>query len=141
VLVSVGGDIAIAGPAPDRGWPVLVTEDHAAPLGGHGQVVWLTGGGLATSSITVRRWRRGSAELHHIVDPATGLPAEGPWRTASVGAATCVDANTAATAAIVLGDRAAAWLAERRLPARLVGREGRVVTVAGWPEPVQEASR
>jgi ApbE family len=37
--------------------------------------------------------------VHHIVDPATGLPADGPWRTVSVAAATCADANAAATAA------------------------------------------
>jgi thiamine biosynthesis lipoprotein len=134
VLVSLGGDIAMAGGAPEGGWPVLVAEDHAAPLDGPGQVVWLTGGALATSSITVRRWRRGGADLHHIVDPATGLPAAGRWRTATVGAGTCVDANTAATAAIVRGERAVGWLAERRLPARLVGRDGQVVRVAGWPE-------
>jgi thiamine biosynthesis lipoprotein len=134
VLVSLGGDIAMAGAAPEGGWPILVAEDHAAPLDGPGPVVRLSAGGLATSSTTVRRWRRGGADLHHIVDPATGLPAAGRWRTASVGAATCVDANAAATAAIVWGERAVAWLAEHRLPARLVATDGAVVRVAGWPE-------
>jgi len=134
VLVSLGGDIAMAGSAPGGGWPVLVAEDHAAPLDGPGQVVRLSGGGLATSSTTVRRWRRGDADLHHIVDPATGLPAAGRWRTASVGAATCVDANAAATAAIVWGEPAVGWLAQHRLPARLVATDGAVVRVAGWPE-------
>jgi FAD:protein FMN transferase len=133
VLVSLGGDIAMAGPAPAGGWPVLVAEDHAAPVDGPGQVVWLSGGGLATSSTTVRRWRRGGADLHHILDPRTGLPADGCWRTATVGAATCADANAAATAAIVMGDGAASWLERHRLPARLVERDGRVVGVAGWP--------
>jgi FAD:protein FMN transferase len=134
VLVSLGGDIAMVGPAPEGGWPVLVAEDHAAPLDGPGQVVRLTRGGLATSTTTVRRWRRGGADLHHIVDPATGLPAAGRWRTASVGAATCVDANAAATAAIVWGEPAAGWLTERRLPGRLVAVDGAVVGLAGWPE-------
>ena len=134
VLVSLGGDIAMAGAAPEGGWPVLVAEDHRAPVDGPGPVVRLSGGGLATSSTTVRRWRRGGADLHHIVDPATGLPAAGRWRTASVGAATCVDANAAATAAIVWGERAVDWLTEHRLPARLVANDGAVVRVAGWPE-------
>jgi thiamine biosynthesis lipoprotein len=44
-----------------------------------------------------------------------------------------VDANTASTAAIVRGERAADWLARLGLPARLVGPDGAVVTVAGWP--------
>ncbi|HYW26882.1 MAG TPA: FAD:protein FMN transferase [Terriglobales bacterium] len=134
VLVSLGGDIAMAGPPPEDGWRVLVAEDHAAPLDGPGQVIRLAGGALATSSTTVRRWRRGDTDVHHIVDPATGMPAAGRWRTATVGAATCVDANAAATASIVWGDRAADWLRKYRLPTRLVAQDGSVVLVAGWPE-------
>ena len=96
-------------------------------------MVSLTGGGLATSSTTVRRWERGPVALHHIVDPATGLPAASCWRTVSVAAATCVDANAAATASIVWGERAPEWLDRHRLPARLVGVDGRVGRVSGWP--------
>jgi thiamine biosynthesis lipoprotein len=71
--------------------------------------------------------------VHHIVDPATGdIPAV-VWRTVSVTAATCVDANTASTAAVVMGEAAPAWLAERGLPARLVRSDGGVVTTCGWP--------
>jgi len=55
------------------------------------------------------------------------------WRAASVAAATCVDANTASTAAILRGEPAAAWLAGLGLPARLVRHDGAAVTVAGWP--------
>jgi thiamine biosynthesis lipoprotein len=44
-----------------------------------------------------------------------------------------VDANTASTAAIVLGAAAPDWLRHRRLPARLVGVGGDVVTTPGWP--------
>jgi thiamine biosynthesis lipoprotein len=95
--------------------------------------VHLTGGGLATSSTTVRRWRRGNVDLHHIVDPRTGLPARTCWRTVTVGAGSCVDANAAATAAIVWGEPAPGWLAGRGLPARLVRACGSVVTVGGWP--------
>jgi thiamine biosynthesis lipoprotein len=133
VLVSLGGDLAISGPAPEGGWPVLVADDHEAPPDAPGQTVFLTAGALATSSTTVRRWRRGDRVLHHILDPTTGLPAHERWRTVSVGAATCVDANGAATAAIVWGDRALPWLTSQGLPARLVGPDGAVVTVAGWP--------
>jgi thiamine biosynthesis lipoprotein len=133
VLVSVGGDIAVAGTAPDGGWPVLVAEDHAAPVDGPGDRVGLHRGALATSTFTVRRWQRGGVTQHHIVDPRTGRPAEGPWRTASVIAATCVDANTAATAALILGVEAPSWLEERRLPARLVDQQGTIHRLTGWP--------
>jgi thiamine biosynthesis lipoprotein len=134
VLVSLGGDIALGGPAPAAGWAVHVAEDHRAGPDAPGQTIALRSGGLATSSTTVRRWGPGA---HHIIDPATGLPAGGCWRTASVAAGSCVDANIASTAAIVRGASAAAWLAEWRMPARLVGRDGAVLAVAGWPrEPV-----
>jgi thiamine biosynthesis lipoprotein len=88
---------------------------------------------VATSSTTVRRWRRGAVELHHIIDPSTGLPAAGPWRTVSVVASNCVDANIAATAAIVRGAAAVAWLEGAGLPARLVDRGGAITRAGGWP--------
>ncbi len=140
VLVGLGGDLSVAGAPPAGGWSVLVTDDHAAPPDAEGQVVTLSGGGLATSSTTVRRWTRGGVALHHIVDPGTGLPAAGRWRTVSVAAGSCVDANAAATASIVRGERAVEWLNRRRLPARLVGTDGTVVTVAGWPAPDGDAA-
>jgi len=134
VLVSLGGDIAVAGPAPEGGWQVLVTDDHDAELDAAGQIVGISTGGLATSSITVRRWVRDGTRLHHIVDPRTGLPAETQLRTVSVAAGTCVAANAATTAAIILGDAARAWLEDRGLPARLVTGDGCVTHVGGWPE-------
>jgi FAD:protein FMN transferase len=133
VLVSLGGDIAVAGPPPEGGWPILVADDHRARLDGAGPVVAITSGGLATSSTHIRRWRVGKAEFHHIVDPRSGRPVEKIWRTATVAAASCIDANTACTAAIVLGRDAPDWLDARRLPARLVEAGGSVVTVGAWP--------
>ena len=133
ILVSLGGDIAIAGPAPLGGWPVRIADDHRASLDGPGPVVSLESGGLATSSVTVRRWRAGEHDLHHILDPHTGRPARSCWRTVSVAAASCVDANIASTAALLLGEAAPMWLAERRLPARLVAISGEVVCMGGWP--------
>ena len=133
VLVSLGGDIAVAGPAPDGGWQIHVTDDHRSGPDAPGQTVAIPSGGLATSSTTTRRWRQGDAVMHHILDPATGAPALGPWRTVSVVAGTCVEANTASTAAIVIGGQAADWLTTRNLPARLVAHDGDVLRVGGWP--------
>lgn len=136
VLVSLGGDIAVAGAPPDGGWPVLIADDHHARLDGPGPVVAIASGGLATSSTEVRRWRAGEIEVHHIVDPRTGMPVERVWRTTTVAAASCVDANIASTAAVVLGRDAPTWLEARRLPARLVEPGGRVVTVGAWPSEI-----
>ncbi|MEA2371586.1 MAG: FAD:protein transferase [Solirubrobacteraceae bacterium] len=156
VLVSLGGDIATAGRAPDAGWLVHVTDDHRSPPTGDpapaqapapgaarapapapapapGQTIAISSGGLATSSTTVRRWNHAGRTMHHILDPRDGRPVDRAWRTASVAAASCLDANIASTAAIVIGSAAAAWLAERSLPARLVGHDGCVETVGAWP--------
>jgi thiamine biosynthesis lipoprotein len=133
VIVSIGGDLATAGAAPEGGWPVRVCDDHAGPPDQPGQTIAVRSGGLATSSTTVRRWRRGGTELHHILDPATGAPARERWRTVSVAAASCVDANIAGTTAIIRGDGAREWLEAAGLPARLVGADGDVTRIAGWP--------
>ena len=132
VLVSLGGDIAMAGPSPSGGWCVRVTDDHAADLDAAGANILVGAGGLATSSTTVRCWTRGTRELHHIIDPATGCSTDTCWRTVSVAAADCVDANTASTAAIVRGEAAAGWLASLDMPARLVRHDGTVKHVGGW---------
>jgi FAD:protein FMN transferase len=136
-LVAIGGDVALACACPPGGWLVRVTDDHRAPLDAPGQTIRLSCGGLATSSVAVRRWRHAGAEMHHIIDPRTGLPACSPLRTVSVVAGTCAEANIAATAALVRGAGAPQWLAERRLPARLVTHRGEVVHVAGWPDEGQ----
>jgi FAD:protein FMN transferase len=133
VLVSIGGDIAVAGAGPEDGWPVRVTDDHAAPPEAPGQTVTLRSGGLATSGTSVRRWVRGGTELHHLIDPTTGQPAVGRWRTVTVAAGSCVDANIASTAAMIRGETAVDWLTGAGLPARLVSTDGEVTAVGGWP--------
>ncbi|HEY8047042.1 MAG TPA: FAD:protein FMN transferase [Streptosporangiaceae bacterium] len=136
VLVGLGGDIAVAGPPPEGGWRIRVQDVTGRPEDpppGPAAVVAIQEGGLATSSTTARRWRRGGDVLHHILDPRTGLPAPVYWRTVSVAAATCVDANTASTAAIIRGRKALDWLSNLGLPARLVDVAGTVRTVGGWP--------
>jgi FAD:protein FMN transferase len=134
VLVSFGGDLAVAGPAPESGWRVRVTDDHRAGVAAPGQWVSLRSGGLATSSVAVRRWRTPSGVAHHVVDPATARSVDGVWRTASAAAASCLDANIASTAALVRGRRAADWLSRLRLPSRLVGVDGTVAHLCGWPD-------
>jgi len=134
VLVSLGGDVAVGGSTPSDGWQIRVTDDHTAPASVPGQTVTITAGGLATSSTTVRTWTVGGRQVHHIIDPATGEPARSCWRTVSVAAGTCIDANTASTAAIIRGGAALDWLRALGLPARLVRQDGTAETVAGWPE-------
>ena len=133
VLVSVGGDIATCGVPPTAGWPIRVTDDHRSGPGAEGQTVWIRSGGLATSSTAVRRWSHRGHTMHHILNPRTGMPVQSAWRTVSVAAASCADANIATTAAIVRGESASAWLSALGLPARMVDAAGEVTTVGEWP--------
>jgi thiamine biosynthesis lipoprotein len=133
VLVSLGGDIATAGPAPAGGWRIHVTDDHRSDVTAPGQTVSISSGGLATSSTTVRRWSHEGRTMHHILDPATGSPANTCWRTVSVAAESCAHANIACTASLVRGRSALDWLAELELPARLQEQNGSVTTIGRWP--------
>jgi thiamine biosynthesis lipoprotein len=139
VLVGIGGDVAVAGPAPAGGWRVAVGENHRTAEQG-GAVVTIVRGALATSSTAVRRWRTASGMQHHIIDPRTGSNPDPVWRTVSAVAGSAVDANAASTAAIVLGVPAIQWLDARQVPARLVGESGRIDYLGGWPTDAAAAA-
>ena len=137
VLVSLGGDVSVHG-APAEGFVVGVADvcgDPDAPT-----AVSVRSGGLATSGVSNRHWTIGGNAVHHLVDPSTGLPVDPCWRTVTVAAGSCVDANTASTASMVMGVDAPAWLTSLHLPARLVRTDGTVVAVAGWPEDTHPRS-
>jgi thiamine biosynthesis lipoprotein len=130
VMVELGGDIATAGPAPQGGWQILVQDTPDDPVC---RIGLAAGSAIATSSTVRRTWRRGGVPIHHVLDPRTAAPAEPVWRSATVAAPTCVEANTASTAALVLGRDAATWLSVRGFTARLVDQRHRVVRVGAWP--------
>jgi thiamine biosynthesis lipoprotein len=134
-VVSVGGDLAVSR-ADGTCWPVVVSERP----GGPGVVVHLEEGGLATSSTRIRRWARAGTSYHHLLDPRTGTPARVVWSTASCLGAGAVGANTASTAAIVLGEAAPAWLEEHEVTARLVTPQGDVRRTGGWPADAESAA-
>lgn len=133
VLLSLGGDIATCGPAPRDGWLVRVTDDHR-DTSTAGQTIVVASGGLATSSLVARRWYHDGRPVHHVLDPRSGRPVDPVWRTVSVAAASCAEANIASTAALVLGAGAPAWLAAHHLPARLTAVDGETRVQSGWPE-------
>jgi thiamine biosynthesis lipoprotein len=101
--------------------------------GDPGQTVAVHSGGVATSGTTTRTWRRGDRTVHHIVVPETGDTAPVHWQTASAVAASCVDANTLTTAAIVRGAQALPFLSGTGCPMRLIDTDGTVTLVGGWP--------
>ncbi|WP_213814102.1 FAD:protein FMN transferase [Glaciihabitans sp. dw_435] len=130
-LVSLGGDIATAGPEPDGGWHVLAQDAVGDPAC---MIRLSPGWAIATSSTQKRTWSRGGEPQHHILNPRTGRPADAVWRSVTVVATTCLRANTLATASIVRGHTAMAWLGAQGVSARLVDWRGRIVALGDWPE-------
>jgi len=122
--VSAGGDVAALD-------PVVV----GLPGGG---TVALHGGGLATSSVAKRRWLAAGVPQNHLIDPRTGRPTDGPWRDVSVAASSCLIADVAAKAALLLGAAGPAWLDERRLAGRFVAHDGAVTLNETWSARVPE---
>ncbi len=125
-LVEIGGDVAVAGEHP---WTVRVAERE----GEAGELVTLHAGALTTSSTTARRWQAPEGARHHLLDPRTSRPALGPWRTVSCWHDDAVVADAWSAAAIVAGEGADVLLRTHGVPARLVHRDGFVVTTPGWP--------
>ncbi|MEO9139451.1 MAG: FAD:protein FMN transferase [Jatrophihabitans sp.] len=130
VLVSIGGDIATAGPGPEGGWRILVSDGAGEP---ESSIALPAGSAVASSSTIRRRWAHHGQQMHHILDPRTGRPAEPVWRTVTVASSSCVHANTLSTAAIVRGVAARTWLGAQHVPARLVAQDGTVSVLGGWP--------
>lgn len=127
-----------AGPPPAGGWVVRATDDNRGGITATRQTVVMGAPGLATSSITVRHRRRGGQKMHHLIDPRTGLRANGLWRTVSVADAPCLEANALARATLGAGAPGRELLEESGAAARLVTRDGRRLRVGGWPRAGDE---
>ena len=122
--VAAGGDLATS-------VPVQV----ALP---GGDTVTVHGGGLATSSTGVRTWLRDGERQHHLIDPGTGRPSRSPWRDVTVAAGTCLAADVAAKAALLLGAAGPEWLDRRGLAGRFVDAHGNVGINESWRAAVPE---
>jgi thiamine biosynthesis lipoprotein len=133
VLVSLGGDVAVAGPPPEGGWAIGIAVDSSTPVDRVDQVVAIHGGGLASSSTAVRTWNSGARRVHHIIDPASGDCVAPYWTLVSATGESCVAANAVSTAAIVWGDGALRQLAPFDQAVRMVRHDGRVFSLNGWP--------
>jgi thiamine biosynthesis lipoprotein len=129
VLVSLGGDLRAAGPDPDEPWTVLVRDRVGEPA----SLVDLGEARAVATSSSLHR-AVGVEHAHHVIDPLTVRPVEPVWRTVSVAAESCIEANTWSTAAMVRGTAAPDVLAATGLPARLVATDGTVTRLGGWPD-------
>jgi len=130
-LVNLGGDLATSGATPEGGWRVGIE----AADGSTREVISIAHQAVATSSTQLRTWATSTGGAHHIIDPRSGRTAVPAWAHVTCVAVTALEANTASTAAIVLGEDAVAWLSSHGVAARLERPDGSVVCTTGWPEP------
>jgi FAD:protein FMN transferase len=121
-LVDAGGDIAARG----KPWPIgVVTSDGELTLE-------LAEGGMATSGRDRRRWTRSGEERHHLIDPATGRPADGDLVRVTVVASSAAEAEVLAKTLFLAGsDAAMAQASAERIPAVLVTRDRRTLLAGG----------
>jgi thiamine biosynthesis lipoprotein len=103
-VVSAGGDLRSV----DPGTTVSVID----PWGATAVRIRLGAGGLATSSTTRRRWKAGSREVSHLIDPRSMEPVTTPILSATVVAASAADAEVGAKTVLLRGEDGLAWAAE-----------------------------
>lgn len=109
-LVNAGGDIAVRGE-----WPIGIDDDVT---------MLVSDGGVATSGVDRRHWLRGGVRQHHVIDPATGRPAETDILRLTLVAADAIEAEVLATSLLVGGTAA---VLQRNLDAVIVTVDGRTI--------------
>lgn len=128
VLVDAGGDIAISGPALDgQPWAIGIRDPFHPDI--NFDTLRMEHGGVATSGTDYHRWQQGEVWNHHLIDPATGLPAESDVLAATVIAPDALQAEAAAKAVVVAGSRSGLeWLeADPTLAGVLVLQSGETI--------------
>lgn len=124
-LVDCGGDLALGGSA-GRTHAVLVEHPRTGECIA---TLRVASGGVATSGITARAWKREEGWAHHLLDPATGEPCWSGLLSATAVAGSALDAEVLAKTAFLRGP-AGARSVLRRGGGVLVHEDGDVEIVA-----------
>jgi thiamine biosynthesis lipoprotein len=123
VQIELGGDVRVAGPSwTDGPWRIRLDDsDHGRPCPG---TITLAAGGVATSSVLRRRWRRGDVDVHHLLDAETGRSATSDLDAVTVVGPTLWWAEVIAKVALIRGSvRGRELLEDYAMSGVLVGRD------------------
>lgn len=138
--LNLGGNVLVRGGRPGGGpWRVGIV-DPACP-GRCIASVALRDGSVVTSGAHERRFARGGRVYHHILDPATGMPAQTDLACATVVSRRSIDGDGYSTTLFMMGSREAPAFVEG-LPgveAVFVDAAGRVTWTSGLEGRVEPA--
>ena len=131
-IVNAGGDLRSFGKKPGgKPWKIGI-QDPGDPQKLMG-VLEIGESAVATSGDYQRYFEKDGIRYHHILDPATGYPADSGVRSATVIAPDCILADALATAAFVLGPDEGIFLLEgwQGVEGVLVDGGGAIHTTSG----------
>lgn len=134
-LVSVGGDLRVEGASPEgEGWIVAIAD----PMHGDRNIgtVALDAGAVASTWRTKRTWTAADGtRRHHLIDPATGLPAASGLAGVTVVTGQGWHAEVLAKAAFLAGpDDGAALLAANNAAGLLITHDGSIREAGAWAQ-------
>jgi thiamine biosynthesis lipoprotein len=132
--VSIGGDVAVRGDAPQEGGWLIGVADPVDNDREAGQLT-MVAGGVATSGTLRRTWRTDDGEaVHHLLDPATGRSIHHQRQIVAVTviAGTASWAEVWTKAAMVRGAAVLAELDELGLGAQLTSADGSGASNRSW---------
>ncbi|MEP7201988.1 MAG: FAD:protein FMN transferase [Ilumatobacteraceae bacterium] len=132
--VSIGGDVAVRGAAPQEGGWVIGVADPPDDNCESCQLV-MVAGGVATSGTHRRTWRGDDGvTLHHLLDPASARPIHHAREIVAVTviAGSAAWAEVWTKAAMVRGDVALADLDQHGLGAQFTYADGSIAANSRW---------
>lgn len=115
-LIEIGGEIRTSGISPTGGkWKISIDSPSIQNEGTNHDsyiIIEITDCGVATSGNYRNFMKEGDKKYGHTISPKTGFPVQTDILSATVVAPTCMEADAAATACMVLGSKDALQMLE-----------------------------
>lgn len=138
-IVDLGGNILTFGQKPDGGkWKISVRDPDGGSLG----VIQTDEISVVTSGSYERYFERDGVRYHHILDPATGKPADGGIESVTVAASQSALCDALSTALFVMGEQGAQdyWRENGGFDMIILTCDGRLILTEGIAESFEPSN-